>query len=151
MSPSTCPWCIEPPDHQRGKPRASPPRADPAQLPPDTERERERHSGEKTVWDAGVPGPSPVPPAHRAGASGCSYVLASFTCRFPHSSWTSSWCGTGPPTWLTTGRPPPNTCGSTRAQPSRCWRSKCGAVRLGLGPGPPSPASESPRLCLPNA
>lgn len=50
----------------------------------------------------------------------------SLTRLSPRSSWTSSWCGTGPPTWLTTGRPPPSTCESTPARPSRSWRSKCG-------------------------
>lgn len=53
----------------------------------------------------------------------------------PRSSWTSSWCGTGPPTWLTTGRPPPSTCGSTPARPSRSWRSKCGGRAGAAGAG----------------
>lgn len=93
-------------------------RDEPAQLPPGARRAAGSHY--RRQW-AGEGAPGPGERLLRADP------LRAFLTRLsPSSSWTSSWCGTGPLTWLTTGRPPPNTCGLTQAQPLRSWRSKCG-------------------------
>lgn len=87
-----------------------------------------------------IPGKGLRPGPGRAGASSPQSRSKPHPSPLARSSWTSSWCGTGPHTWLTTGRPPPNTCGSTRAQPLRCWRSKCEGRGCGRRGGTPSPA-----------